>query len=212
MVSIEPCPGFCPARHNPFASEHLRKIRYRFLNHSLTSLLNRFEILNRRAAIVGPQGHGKTTLQKELADAITSATSVRTYWVKLREGDRKIPRTVLDELFSQAGEFDLICVDGAEQLSWWNWKKFLRQLGKEQGCLITSHRAGLLPTLTQCTTSLSLLSDLVTELASAPDAAQQKELEAIYNRHRGDIRQSIRELYDRCSDGLWNVSRTDVTM
>ena len=209
MASIESCPGFCPARDNPFATEHLQKIRYHFSNHSLTSLLNRFDVLNRRAAIVGPQGHGKTTLQKELAEAIPS---VRTYWIRLREGDRKIPRTVQDELFSQAEKYDLICIDGAEQLSWWNWKKFLRQLGKGQGCLITSHRAGLLPTLMECKTSLSLLSDLVTELASAPDAAQQKELEAIYNRHRGDIRQSIRELYDRCSNGLWNVSRTDVTM
>ncbi len=195
--------NFCPARKNPFATEHLQKIRYHFCDLSLAQLLERFDQLGHRAAIVGPQGHGKTTLQKELARAMNPG---RTHWIKLREGDRKIPRSVLDNLFSQADESDLICVDGAEQLSWWNWKKFLRHLGKKQRCLITSHRPGLLPSLVTCRTSVSLLRDLVTELTSAPGADEVKELERIFQKHRGDIRQSIRELYDRCSNGTWPVS------
>jgi len=200
---------FCPARKNPFATEHLKKIRYRFSDSSLNSLLNHFETLNYRAAIVGPQGYGKTTLQKELASAMAPT---QTHWIKLREGDRKIPQSILYDIFSQAGTNDLICVDGAEQLSWWNWKKLLRQLGKDQRCLITSHRQGLLPTLINCKTSVSLLSDLVTELTFTSDTVQQKELELIFKKHRGDIRQSIRELYDRCSNGAWPASSSESLM
>ena len=201
--------NFCPARKNPFASEHLEKIQYRFSDASLTFLQKQFVALGNRAAIVGPEGHGKTTLQKELASAISPS---QIGWIKLREGDRKIPRSFLQEVFSQAGPNDLICVDGAEQLSWWNWKKFLRQLGKDQRCLITSHRQGLLPTLIKCKTSASLLADLVAELTSTPDAAQQKELELIFKKHRGDIRRSIRELYDRCSNGAWPASSSETLM
>ncbi len=201
--------NFCPARKNPFATEHLTKTGYRFSDGSLALLQKQFVALGNRAAIVGPQGHGKTTLQKELAFAMTSA---QTHWINLREGDRKIPPSILHEVFSQADANDLICVDGAEQLSWWNWKKFLRQLGKDQQCLITSHRQGLLPTLIKCETSVSLLADLVTELTSTPDAAQQKELELIFKKHRGDIRQSIRELYDRCSNGAWPASSSETLM
>ncbi len=202
----KPRNNFCPARNNPFATEHLQKIRYRFSDESLAELLCHFDTLGKQAAIVGPQGHGKTTLQKELASAMVPS---QTQWVKLREGDRIIPQSILHEVFSKTGTSDLICVDGAEQLSWWNWKKFLRQLGKDQRCLITSHRQGLLPTLINCKTSVSLLADLVTELTSTPDAAQQKELELIFIKHRGDIRQSIRELYDRCSNGAWPVTSTE---
>ncbi len=195
--------SFCPARNNPFATEHLRKIRFRYTENSLRMLQDRFLALGSQAAIVGPQGHGKTTLQKELACAMESG---QTHWIKLREGDRKIPGELLDDIFSRATPSDLFCIDGAEQLSWWNWKSFLRQLGKEHRCLITSHRKGLLPTLITCKTSVSLLSDIVRELTFPLSESRYRELELIFNKHRGDIRQSLRELYDRCSEGDWSSS------
>jgi hypothetical protein len=60
------------------------------------------------------------------------------------------------------------------------------------GLVITSHRPGLLPTLFECTTSPELLAEIVGELSGA-------DLEAgeLYERHRGNVRDALRELYDR---------------
>ena len=55
------------ARDNPFRTDRVLSVRYRLAEGTLCGLLDRFEAMGRRAAIVGPKGHGKTTLLEDLA-------------------------------------------------------------------------------------------------------------------------------------------------
>jgi hypothetical protein len=88
-----------------------------------------------------------------------------------------------------------ILIDGAEQLggvAWWRLERRLRPAGK---LVITSHRPARLPTIHECTTSPELLAELIDELA--PGTAFEIDIEALYQRHDGNIRLCFRELYDR---------------
>ena len=50
------------ARDNPFRAERLSGINYRLTGASWEDLLTRFQEIGSRAAVVGPEGRGKTTL------------------------------------------------------------------------------------------------------------------------------------------------------
>ena len=96
-----------------------------------------------------------------------------------------------------AAQSDIVFVDGAEQLgplAWWRFRRIVRQA---TGLVITSHRSGRLPTLIECRTSPTLLRELVTELA--PDDIEKLEprLDDLFERHKGNLRSCLRELYDR---------------
>ena len=67
------------------------------------------------------------------------------------------------------------------------------------GLVIACHRPGLLPTLVECTTSVELLAALVRELY--PDGAPvlADSLPGLYEKHSGDLRAALRELYDACA-------------
>ena len=60
------------------------------------------------------------------------------------------------------------------------------------GLVITSHRPGLLPTLFECETSPELLAGIVGELAGS-----EVEAGELWARHRGNVRDALRELYDQ---------------
>jgi len=61
--------------------------------------------------------------------------------------------------------------------------------------IITTHRPGRLPTLIACATNAALLDRIIQRLtpdrlAAAPPAAE------LFTRHRGNLRNALRELYD----------------
>jgi hypothetical protein len=91
---------------------------------------------------------------------------------------------------------DVLLFDGAEQLSWLGWWRFRRAAKRAGGLVITSHRAGMLPTLIQCETDADLLGGIVRDLApgGADDSA------GLFARHRGNVREALRELYDRYAE------------
>jgi hypothetical protein len=90
---------------------------------------------------------------------------------------------------------DIICLDGAEQLHPIVWMSFRWQARRAGGLLITTHRPGRLPTLLVCATNAALLDRIIQRLAprrltAAPPAAE------LFTRHRGNLRNALRELYD----------------
>jgi hypothetical protein len=183
-------PGVLP-RNNPFAVQRVVEIRYR-LPENLTweDLLDRLAALRWRAAIVGPHGHGKSTLLEDLAPRL-EARGFRVRTISLREARPRLDRedrTVLRSL----GPQDVLLLDGAEQLGWLSWMSLRLSTRKAGGLVITSHRSGLLPTLFECETTPELLGGIARELAGT-----DLDVEELYARHRGNVRDALRELYDR---------------
>jgi hypothetical protein len=184
------------ARDNPFAVQRVLEIRYR-LPAGLTweDLLDRLAALRWRAAIVGPHGHGKTTLLEDLAPRIADR-GFRVWTVSLREAHPRLDRAE-QELIRSLGPEDVLLLDGAEQLGWLSWKAVRLRTRQAGGLVITSHRPGLLPTLCECETSPELLASIVGELVGA-----DVEIGELHARHGGNIRDALRELYDRWAGRL----------
>ena len=177
------------ARDNPFASGRVESLRYR-LPEGLTwdELLERLAALRYRAALVGPHGHGKTTLLEDLAPRLT-ARGVRVRTVTLRQDERRVDWKRLRDL----GEDDVLFLDGAELLGRLSWLRVRFHCRRAGGLIVTSHRPGLLPTLLECKTTPELLAGLVRELTG-----EEPEAGELFARHGGNLRLAFWEMYDRC--------------
>jgi len=184
------------ARDNPFRSDRIQALRYRFLDGAWEGLWARLESLGYRAAIVGPQGSGKTTLLEELAVRLRVAGR----GVRELRLDTETPRfdpKFLDEVFASLGPRDVILFDGAEQLTRFEWGRFKRRAAG--GLVVTSHRPGLLPTLLETSTTPELLEGLVSEILGDRAAELRDRLPGLFERHAGNVREALRELYDACA-------------
>lgn len=185
------------ARDNPFAVQRVHAIRYRLAGVTWEELLDRLSALDFRAALVGPHGHGKTTLLEDLGARLAErGFLIRT--ATLRQGERRLGPVRYAALFRDPGPRDLLLVDGAEQLdalSWWTLRLRSRAAA---GLIVTSHRPGLLPVLHECRTTPELLAGIVADLSGAADG---EEIAELFARHGGDLRLALRELYDARSRG-----------
>ena len=186
------------ARDNPFTTERVLRIRYALAAEDWTALLARIDAHGYRGAIVGPHGAGKTTLLEDL-QAQLEARGVPTLWLR-RDADRRhFTRAELDASFAMITPAHVICLDGAEQLTRLGWALFKRRARVARGLIITSHRAGLLPTLHTCTTNERLLEEIVGRLLSPAPPVSPATLPTARDlllRHRGNVRDALRELYD----------------
>jgi hypothetical protein len=183
------------ARDNPFAVQRVLAIRYRLSGVTWEELLERLAALDFRAAVVGPHGHGKTTLLEDLG-ARLDGRGFRVRTATLHQGERRLGPVRNAALFRAPDPRDLLLVDGAEQLdplSWWTLRLRSRAAA---GLIVTSHRPGLLPTLYKCRTTPELLAGIVADLTGTAEAEECAEL---FARHGGDLRQALRELYDRAA-------------
>lgn len=186
------------ARENPFRSERvLAVIRYRCRDGDLDTLIARLAAIDYRAAIVGPHGSGKTTLLEDLSRAL-EARGFRTVFLRLASDGRR-PPCGWSAAARRLGPHDLVCLDGAEQLSRLRWVRFRWQTRRAGGVIITSHARGRLPLLFECTTSAALLESIVDDLSPA-QAGDQPAAADLFARHRGNLRDALRELYDFHAD------------
>jgi hypothetical protein len=183
------------AKDNPFAVERVHAIRYRPPNTTFDRLLARLHELNYRAAITGPEGSGKTTLLEDLGHTFREK-GIRTKVVFVNDTS-SFDSPSCRRLLADLSRDQIVLLDGADLIRRSDWSLLKRHtITHAYGLVITSHRRGLLPTLIECSTSLALLKEIVAELQPHGRPLAAEFLDNLYERHQGNLRHCLRELYD----------------
>ncbi|HWI59580.1 MAG TPA: hypothetical protein VNZ22_20295 [Bacillota bacterium] len=183
------------ARDNPFRTERILQVRYRLEGITWTELLARCEALGYRAALIGPHGSGKTTLLEDLEPRLRER-GFGTHFLRLDAEHRSFPPGAIEALRAQLTTRDILLFDGAEQMHPLAWRWFRWQTRQAAGLIITTHQAGRLPTLWACRTSSELLATVAAQLLAVESATLRDQAEALFARHRGNLRDALREWYD----------------
>jgi hypothetical protein len=100
------------------------------------------------------------------------------------------------KLLQSLGPSDCLLLDGAELLGRLGWLRLRRQTRTAGGLVITAHAPGLLPTLVACETTPSLLGGIVSDLLGSEAAGLRPTPEELFDLHRGNLRDALRQLYD----------------
>jgi len=188
----------CPSS-NPFSTRFVRPgaIPYRFENgETIESLVERLAGCNWTASIVGPHGGGKSTLIQSLVPLL-QATGRRMVQYQLRDGQRSLPQRLdVERLGEQPMQ---VIVDGYEQLGFWSRWKLQRDCRKSgAGLLVTSHQPVGLPVLFRTeVTAESLIAIVREQLGSDAELVRDAELAELLQRHCGNAREVLFDLYDR---------------
>jgi len=178
--------GAMRAWENPFRSERIDALPYRAEGFHWKALESRLAASAGRGAIIGPEGHGKTTLMREWLERYR-AQDQEAVLIKLEFRQRRLTPSQRNLM----RESPRVFLDSAEQLSWWGWHEARHLTRQTNVFVITSHRAGLLPTLIHCRTSPELLNELIQELNG-----KNQDCQTLWHQHRGNIRHALRSLYD----------------
>lgn len=159
-------------------------------------LLHRLHRHGNRAAIRGPHGSGKSTLLVALADQLRVRGRLGGL-VRLGRGYRRDLLAVARGL--AACERDrVLCVDSWERLGWAAAAVaciVARIAGR--GLLVTSHRAGLLPTLASCSTTPRLLARIMDRLPDRFGLVGEVDVGQTFDEAGGNLREALFLLYDR---------------
>lgn len=180
------------AGDNPFRSQLIDALDYHFIDATWGELLTRLEQHCYRGAIIGAHGSGKTTLLEKINKHLQSQ-GWSTLHLRLAGTHKKLTPSQWRAMIALTSR-DCVLLDGAEQLSFLQWKRLLRCTRRGGGLIITTHRSGRLPVLHKCRTSPELLNELVAELAQ--QQWDEPSLRVLYARHNGNIRHALRELYN----------------
>ena len=178
------------AQDNPFRSERLERLAFREPGFSWDDLDARLAAAGSRGAIVGPEGHGKTTLLLEWRPR-RQAAGWKTALIRVGRNQRRL----LESQKSELVDAEAVFADSAEQLCWGGWREFVALTRAARCVVVTTHRPGRFPPVHVCRTSPDILRELVNELhGSANDCL------SLWHRHRGNLRNALRELYDKAAD------------
>lgn len=188
-----------PARtDNPFSAICLRPgaIAFQFPpGRSAASLIERLETLGWRGQIVGPHGSGKSALVAVLIEAL-ERSGRPVVLVELHDGQGRLPADLVRTLESKSGT--VLIVDGYEQLGFWSRRRLRRLCRRRKMALVvTAHASAGFPDLFRTAPGLPLACRIVEErlrdrsIEVTPDEIRQR-----YERHRGDLRELLFDLYD----------------
>ncbi|MEM9883577.1 MAG: hypothetical protein AAF800_11735 [Planctomycetota bacterium] len=170
---------------NPFRSARVDALFYRFTDEDEATIRGRWEAAGRRGAVVGPHGRGKTTLTRRLAPDEALRFQVHADDASNRVGLRHAVRHFRG----------VLVIDGYDLLGPMDRWRVLRRRG---AVLVTSHRETRLPTVAVCRTTSALLRELVAELSpAAVERLGGAAIDELFVRHGGNVRDALRELYDR---------------
>ncbi|NLF06647.1 MAG: hypothetical protein GX594_01525 [Pirellulaceae bacterium] len=184
--------------HNPFSSHNIRPGAMPFIfpeGENADSMVRRLRENGWRGEIVGGHGEGKSTLLAELLPALRRAGR-KPLLIELHDGQRRLPLDL--DACCRAEPFDLLIVDGCEQLGRWNrlrLKRLCRRRG--WGLLATAHGSVGLPRIYRASVSPELAAKVVEQLlAGRTPSFDPAEISAAFERQRGNLREMLFDLYD----------------
>jgi len=192
------------ARHacNPFATRHTRPGAIPPLDatgrpRDLVALLAAADRLGGSAAISGPHGTGKSTLLAALGDALADrGEQISSVRVHRCDGLRTVT-----EALSGLPAGGTLCLDSWNELSGpASILVLLRARLRRVRLLVTSHHTRLLPVVLRTEGTLPLLAAIVRRLPPTADLVTNADLAAAFARHKGNLRESLADLYDLVED------------
>lgn len=191
------------ARTNPFASRHVESLPFQHPVRSIEEIMAHLNDLNYRASIIGPEGSGKTTLLETIGDRLCQ-DGFKTVYIRFDEENKRFKKDLFGRIPKIKAASHAFLVDGVEQLSWLDWKRFCLYTRNAGAMIITSHVKSqwmrMMPTLLNTKTSPELLYDLVLKLVEKKDMVPKQEISRLFDSHHGNIRLALRELYDIWAD------------
>ena len=143
----------------------------------------------------GPPGSGKTTLLEDLAQRLESRGQT-TWLFRLHTGDRLFPREQF-ECIRKLPESTVVMLDGAEQLGvlpWRRFSRFFRRTGRP--LIVTIHSPGRWPTWVSSKSDVRILDQIVARLLPESELATAQINRRLFDKHRGNLRDALREWYD----------------
>ncbi|MEO0513804.1 MAG: hypothetical protein AAF086_00730 [Planctomycetota bacterium] len=162
------------------------------------SIVSRVRAAGFRGALVGPHGHGKSTLMAKLATLDPPAGAERHDVVQVMADGSNV-RDVKRDIAAHDGR---LFIDGYDLLPW----RLRATLRQRREVIVTSHRDTRLPTLVRCETTPALLGELVGRLSPSVRAGLGDDgVAVLHRRHAGNIRDALRELYDRVATGAFSL-------
>lgn len=177
-----------PAAENPFRVERIHALPYWDPQLDRNALAARVATPGFRGALVGPHGHGKTTLLHELGAQLRAAGH-ETHFACVGDAARE------ENALSVRPEA-IFLLDGTERLSGLAWQRLRWRLRAARGVLITAHAPGRLPTLHTCNTSVATVEYLLRALAPPNLDNLLSRAPSLYATHGGDCRAILFALYD----------------
>jgi hypothetical protein len=196
---------------NPFSARRLCPGASPYLfppGQDIATLLARLRQNDWWGQIIGVHGSGKSSLLAMLIPAI-SKEGRQVRLVELHDGQRKLP----PEIYRRGVVLpeSVLVVDGYEQLSRWSrlrTRQYCRRL--PCGLIVTAHAPVGLPDLFRTSPTLEAVRELVVQLLEGrPMPWSVQELSDRFERHRGNVRELLFELYDLYEAHLCRPRRRD---
>lgn len=146
------------------------------------------------SAIEGPHGRGKTTLVRGLL-ATAAAAGRMTSFVQVRSWADAWPALTA---VATAGRGGLVAVDGWERLPPPCRLMLVVMAGWRRVAVVaTTHEPAGLPLLARCASSPALIEAIITRLPDHGGTISPADVADAFDRHQGNIRDTLAALYDR---------------
>ena len=189
------------ADENPFATERVIKVlKYdpEWVGTSWEVIWDRWEEIGRRGALIGRHGAGKTTFLDAWVDQLRGrGFKWRRYF--LNGECRNLSEEEWSEIENYAGS-EVMILDGEEQLSWLQRRRFEKITEDGAGCLVTRHRRGRGEVLLEFDPNIEVLYRCVDRLAPEMVDELRPELPRMWKEHYGNLREVFLACYDYCGE------------
>lgn len=186
---------------NPFRAKAVAKQRYKISGHEFEVLLNALKSQGYRASIRGPHGTGKSTLLKDVANALALQGETVNWHYLNREMSRTQKKSVLKNIL-RSKPTEIHCLDGGETIGYFIWFAFLLYLHlRNRRLLATTHSKSPLKTLHKTQISPHTMLVITESLAGKYWTVDLKDLAIkTYAEHKGNCREVFRACYLYCSN------------